>query len=161
MRSSRPVLSLKCVGCPSWCAVSPALGRRPPLYPVACSPQAWSSGAAFMLLGASLGLSIDAPRRRIEFNQPQLPGSTNFLRIQRLQIADTTVDVSIERRARDITCDVCQTRRAISRLSSTALPELSVGARRLGRVLCVIYPRIPIYIGRASFDRRYGIESEL
>jgi len=88
------------------CGLHRRSGEGPTLYPVACSPQAWSSGAAFMLLGASLGLSIDAPRRRIELNQPQLPGSTNFLRIQRLQIADTTVDVTIERRARDIHVDV-------------------------------------------------------
>src|SRR5262249_13941408 len=40
-------------------------GEGPTLYPVACSPQAWSSGVGFPLLQASLRLSIDVAQPRL------------------------------------------------------------------------------------------------
>ncbi len=42
-------------------------------YPVACSPQAWSSAAWFLLLRAALGLFPDAPARTLRIASPQLP----------------------------------------------------------------------------------------
>ena len=41
-------------------------GGEPPIaYPVACMPQAWAAGSAFLLLQSCLGLSIDAARREV------------------------------------------------------------------------------------------------
>ena len=37
----------------------------PVTYPVACSPQAWATGAVYMLLQAALGLEINAVKKRI------------------------------------------------------------------------------------------------
>jgi glycogen debranching enzyme len=49
-------------------------GRAFPVhYPVACSPQAWSSAAWFLFLRAALGISADAPARTLRIAFPQLP----------------------------------------------------------------------------------------
>ena len=88
------------------CGLHRRTGEGPTLYPVACSPQAWSAGAAFMLLGSILGLCFDAPARRITLKQPQLPESTNFLRIEGLQFAATSLDLLFERREGNIHVDV-------------------------------------------------------
>lgn len=48
-------------------------GSFPVHYPVACSPQAWSSAAWFLLLRAVLGLFPDAPNRTLRIVAPQLP----------------------------------------------------------------------------------------
>ncbi len=41
------------------CGFQRRRGRGPTLYPVACSPQAWASGALLLMLQASLGLEFD------------------------------------------------------------------------------------------------------
>ncbi len=84
------------------CGLHRRSGEGPTLYPVACSPQAWSAGAAFMLLGASLGLSLDATERRIVFNRPALPHSLSSMRIEGLQLAGSSADLLIERHAQNI-----------------------------------------------------------
>src|SRR5213075_1281230 len=43
-----------------YCGFRRQPGEGPTLYPVACSPQAWASGSLFMMLQASLGLTLDA-----------------------------------------------------------------------------------------------------
>ncbi len=50
-------------------------GKGPTLYPVACSPQAWASGAIFMVLQACLGISIHARGTRVYLHRPALPES--------------------------------------------------------------------------------------
>jgi glycogen debranching enzyme len=69
----------------------------PTLYPVACSPQAWAAGSVYMLVQACLGLSIRAPERQICFTRSALPSSLTEIRVQNLQIADASVDLSIQR----------------------------------------------------------------
>jgi glycogen debranching enzyme len=88
------------------CGLHRRSGEGPTLYPVACSPQAWSAGAAFMLLQASLGMSIDAPGRRIVFNRPTLPDSISSMRIENLQLDDSMVNLLIERHAQNINVEV-------------------------------------------------------
>jgi glycogen debranching enzyme len=88
------------------CGLHRRSGEGPTLYPVACSPQAWSAGAAFMLLEAALGFSLDAVQRRVVFRQPKLPESMSFLAMERLQLADSTVDLVLERRAQNIHVEV-------------------------------------------------------
>ncbi len=56
-----------------FCGLSAAEGQFPVHYPVACSPQAWSSGAWFLLLRAVLGLFPDAPAGILRIVAPQLP----------------------------------------------------------------------------------------
>jgi len=79
------------------CGLHRRPGEGPTLYPVACSPQAWSAGSAFMLLQASLGLSINASEQRVVLNRPALPDSVSSLRIDSLQLGDSQVDLEVER----------------------------------------------------------------
>ena len=77
-------------------------GEGPTLYPVACSPQTWSSVAVFLLLQSCLGLRIDAPHACLTFSQPVLPPFLEHIEIKNLRIGDATVDLSLEGRAKDV-----------------------------------------------------------
>jgi glycogen debranching enzyme len=81
-------------------------GAGPTVYPVACSPQAWASGAPLMLLKACLGLTIDAPNRRVQFSHPVLPSFLQELSIQKLRVGDSTVDLSVHRYPEDVGINV-------------------------------------------------------
>jgi len=102
-----------------FCGFSRRAGKAPTLYPVACSPQAWSAGAVFLLLEAAMGLSIDAPRRRVAFTRPVLPPFLEQVRIRNLTVANASVDlllfrsgpgiaVTVESRSEDIEIAVLQ-----------------------------------------------------
>jgi len=79
------------------CGLHRRSGEGPTLYPVACSPQAWSAGAAFMLLKSCLGLFLDSEKREVIFQNPKLPRSANWLRIEGLAVADAQADVLLRR----------------------------------------------------------------
>jgi len=79
------------------CGLHRRAGEGPTLYPVACSPQAWSAGSAFMLLQACLGLSINASEQRVILERPVLPASLSKLTIEGLQLAGSHVDLKVER----------------------------------------------------------------
>jgi glycogen debranching enzyme len=81
-------------------------GTGPTLYPVACAPQAWASGAPYLLLAASLGVEIHAAERTVQFEAPHLPSFVDELRIEGLQVNDAFVDVMISRREKGFTVDV-------------------------------------------------------
>ncbi|MBX3159774.1 MAG: amylo-alpha-1,6-glucosidase [Deltaproteobacteria bacterium] len=68
-------------------------------YPVACSPQAWASGAVFMLLQACLGIDVDATQRRIRFVLPALPDNVSHLAIRDLRVLDASLDLVVARHA--------------------------------------------------------------
>jgi glycogen debranching enzyme len=72
-------------------------GESPTLYPVACAPQAWASGAVFLLLQACLGLNVFAPERRLEFSKPFLPPFLPQVSIRDLKIGDASVDLLLTR----------------------------------------------------------------
>lgn len=69
-----------------FCGLERGEGERLVHYPVSCSPQAWASGAPFMLLQACLGLEADAPGGVLHVRDPVLPG-----RIRRLDLLDVRV----------------------------------------------------------------------
>jgi glycogen debranching enzyme len=85
-----------------WCGFSRRPGEGPTLYPVACSPQTWSSVAVFLLLQSCLGLRIEAPLARLSFSQPVLPPFLEHIEIKNLRIGDAAVDLSLERRAKGV-----------------------------------------------------------
>ena len=47
-----------------FCGFPRSAGDAPVAYPVACLPQAWSAGSAFMLMQACLGIRIDGWRMK-------------------------------------------------------------------------------------------------
>ena len=81
-------------------------GEEPTLYPVACSPQAWSAAAAVLLLRACLGVRIDAPRSRIVFSSPALPESLQEIRIENLLVGQASVSLLLERRGQGVSISV-------------------------------------------------------
>jgi glycogen debranching enzyme len=78
----------------------------PILYPVACAPQAWAAGAVYLLLGACLGMKIDAGERHVQFENPQLPAGVSELRIQGLKVEEASADLLIRRHSRGIDVEV-------------------------------------------------------
>jgi glycogen debranching enzyme len=80
-----------------FCGFKRAAGEPPIAYPVACLPQAWASGAAFMVLQACLGLEIDGWRGEIHVAQPQLPTGVDRLQIKRLAVGAASVDITFQR----------------------------------------------------------------
>ncbi len=81
-----------------FCGVDRRPGEGPTLYPVACSPQAWAAATPFLILQACLGISINAERKRIVFDDPYLPEGIPNLAINDLCCNGTSVDLFLERR---------------------------------------------------------------
>lgn len=80
-----------------FCGFDRARGEGPTLYPVACNPQAWASGAVFLLLQACLGLAIHAPEGKVLFNHPTLPPFLRQLRIENLKVGLASLDLELTR----------------------------------------------------------------
>ncbi|HZQ61786.1 MAG TPA: amylo-alpha-1,6-glucosidase [Casimicrobiaceae bacterium] len=80
-----------------FCGFARVTGEPPVGYPVACLPQAWSSGAVFMMLQACLGLRVDAFRREIEIARPDLPDDIERLTIRGLGVGEERVDLVFQR----------------------------------------------------------------
>ena len=77
-------------------------GEGPTQYPVACAPQAWASGAVFMLLAAALGLSVDGCTHEITLSRPVLPSSVPILRVTGLPMDGGSVDLLLENHPHDV-----------------------------------------------------------
>jgi glycogen debranching enzyme len=80
-----------------FCGFERREGQGPTHYPVACLPQSWAAGAVFMLLDACLGLTIDAPARRIRFSHPALPRFLDEVTISDLIVGNASVDIQLRR----------------------------------------------------------------
>ena len=93
-----------------YCGFRRQPGEGPTLYPVACSPQAWASGALFMMLQASLGLTIEAVPGRLLFNHPALPDWLGEVNVRGLRVGNGQVDLDIHRHERDVEINVINRR---------------------------------------------------
>ncbi len=80
-----------------FCGFPRRFGEGPTLYPVACNPQAWASGAVFLLLEACLGLSVSAPEKKLVFSKPVLPAFLPKVSIRDLKVGDARVDLLLTR----------------------------------------------------------------
>jgi len=80
-----------------FCGFAKRAGKAPTSYPVACSPQAWSAGAAFLLLQSSIGLSIDAVRKQIVLTRPVLPEFLEQVRVRNLVVGNASADLMLFR----------------------------------------------------------------
>lgn len=78
-----------------FCGFDRADGEGPTRYPVACSPQAWSSAALLALVQASLGLRIDAARAQVRLTRPRLPPFLRRLEICGLRVGAGAIDLHI------------------------------------------------------------------
>ncbi|TPJ31565.1 glycosyltransferase [Mesorhizobium sp. B2-7-2] len=81
-----------------------AIGDAPIAYPVACLPQAWSAGSAFMMLQACLGIRIDGWKREINVERPRLPIGIDNIVIRHLTVGEAKVDLNFQRVGDRIVC---------------------------------------------------------
>ena len=71
-------------------------GERPHVYPVACSPQAWSAAAAFLCVRTMLGLEVSADGTAVTLD-PLLPDGIDRFETHGLRVGSGTIDVRITR----------------------------------------------------------------
>jgi glycogen debranching enzyme len=80
-----------------FCGMTRGAGSHPVSYPVSCSPQAWASGALFMLVQALLGIYPDAHARVLHVRDPVLPDFLSELTITGLAIGGSRVALQFRR----------------------------------------------------------------
>ena len=85
-------------------------GEGPTLYPVACSPQAWSAAAVFMLLQASLGLEVSSRQGSVCFCHPLLLPALREIRIHNLALDKGSVDLLLQRHGDDVGINILDRR---------------------------------------------------
>ena len=82
-----------------YCGMERMGAPRPVQYPVSCSPQAWASGAIFMMLQGVLGILPDAPGGALHIRNPVLPSHLGELTITNLRVGSSRVSLHFERHA--------------------------------------------------------------
>jgi len=80
-----------------FCGFPRAPGQGPTRYPVACSPQAWSAGVVFQLLGGMLGLVPEAHENRLTLVQPRLPAWLEWLELRGVRIGTSRLSLHLGR----------------------------------------------------------------
>lgn len=75
-------------------------------YPVACSPQAWAAAAPYLFVQSVLGISVDAPARRLFVRDPCLPRGINRLTVDGLRVGGARVSLRVEREGGRVHVDV-------------------------------------------------------
>lgn len=85
-----------------FCGFPRQRNSSPVFYPVACSPQAWSTATPFMLLQACLGLSFAPREGQIAFSEPVLPEFLDDVSLRRLKLGDSVADVSLRRAGAEV-----------------------------------------------------------
>lgn len=70
---------------------------EPTPYPVACAPQAWASAAGYLALRALLGIDLDGRTGLVNLPTPRLPTGLDTLRLLRLPVGQSRVDVRVVR----------------------------------------------------------------
>jgi glycogen debranching enzyme len=100
-----------------FCGLERRPANGPTFYPVSCIPQAWAAAAPLFMLQSSLGLSIDARARRVEFDQPALPASIDELTLSRLKVGDGWVDLCLRRSGSKVLVEVLAREGAIEVVS--------------------------------------------
>jgi glycogen debranching enzyme len=85
-----------------FCGFSRREGEGPTLYPAACAPQAWAAASNFMMLQASLGLSIDGAASQARFASPMLAPFLDEIRIRNLKVGKASLDLVVDRSFRGI-----------------------------------------------------------
>jgi glycogen debranching enzyme len=80
-----------------FCGLGRAEGDFLVHYPVSCSPQAWASGAFFLLLQSVLGIEPDAPRGLLHITNPRMPSFLERLQLVGLRVGDARVTLHFER----------------------------------------------------------------
>jgi glycogen debranching enzyme len=89
-----------------FCGVQRREFDEPVHYPVSCSPQAWASGAFFLMLTSVLGIRPSAPRKELNIINPVLPEWLDFLHVRNLRVGDSRVALDFTCRGDRTYCNV-------------------------------------------------------
>ncbi len=89
-----------------FCGVQRGEFDEPVHYPVSCSPQAWASGAMFLILNSVLGIRPSAPRKELNIINPMLPAWLDYLHIRNLRIGRSRVGLDFTRNGERTFCNV-------------------------------------------------------
>ncbi len=100
-----------------FCGFERRTGEGPTLYPVACAPQSWASGAVFMLLQACLGLEVQASPPRLVFRRATLPGCLPRVQIDKLAVGEASVSLVLEKTAKSVGVTVLNKSRNVDIIS--------------------------------------------
>jgi glycogen debranching enzyme len=79
---------------------------EPVHYPVSCSPQAWASGTAILILTALLGLKPDVSKRELKIVNPRLPDFLTFLEVRDLHVGNSWLDLDFLRQGDKTSCRI-------------------------------------------------------
>ena len=91
-----------------FCGVQRREFDEPVHYPVSCSPQAWASGAMFLILNSVLGIRPSAPRKELNILNPMLPEWLEKLRIRNLRVGNSRVGLDFQRQGNRTFCNVVE-----------------------------------------------------
>ena len=80
-----------------FCGFTRRSPNRPVSYPIACSPQAWASGAPFLMLQAMLGLSARAQDGVLTVNHPNLPAWLHTVELRNLRVGGSRLSLVFRR----------------------------------------------------------------
>lgn len=71
-------------------------------YPSACTPQAWASGAPFLMLQACLGIDVDARDGAIDVRSPYLPDWVNEIHVHEICVGTERVSLCFRRNGAEV-----------------------------------------------------------
>jgi len=89
-----------------FCGIERREHDDPVQYPVSCSPQAWASGAVFLLLMSVLGIRPSAHRKELNIVNPSLPDFLDHFSIRNMQVGGSRVGLDFTRRGERTFCNV-------------------------------------------------------
>lgn len=89
-----------------YCGFSRRRDAGPTLYPVACSPQAWSAAVPWALLGSALGIDVDASRSAVVLRRPVLPRFLEWVHIRDLAVLGGRLTLHLRRADRTVAVEV-------------------------------------------------------
>lgn len=91
-----------------FCGIERREFDQPVQYPVSCSPQAWASGAIFLILMSVLGIRPSAHRKELNIVNPTLPEFLDNLSVRNLRIGASRVGLDFTRRGDRTFCNVVE-----------------------------------------------------
>lgn len=89
-----------------FCGITRRPGDEPVHYPVSCSPQAWASGAMFLILSSVLGIRPSGHRKEVNIVNPSLPEWLDYLKIRNLRVGKTRIGLDFTRQGKRTFCNV-------------------------------------------------------
>lgn len=91
-----------------FCGIERREFDQPVQYPVSCSPQAWASGAVFLILMSVLGIRPSAHRKELNIVNPTLPEFLDNLSVRNIRVGNSRVGLDFTRRGDRTFCNVVE-----------------------------------------------------